>query len=279
MAVRRIVVVCAAVLLAGCGTKPSQTTATESPRPALNAGTISPAPDKKKDSRETPAPKPDTPKVTPPQPETPKVDVDGLIAEMKANAGRVRSDSNPGAEALKRLTDAVPPTHPRRADVYKALSETADRVTVSDVGLYLPWLAKYAGTENAAAMLALARRNTGYFPEACEAAFARLAEIKDPATIAPIAAMLGDAEAKVRAEAAKALKQIGAPAEKVVQSRAAANGPDGKSNDAGVRRAALEILAAVGTADSLPLLESLAKDAAVAEEAKKAAAAIKSRAK
>ncbi len=266
MAGRRLVVVCAImmlVVLAGCGKKTAKETSGDTQPPPVSGlpGVNLP---NKKDKKE-------------PQ----STDFDILVSDMKMHAGKLKTDTSSGGyETLKRLTDNIKPDHPRRAEVYKALTETAGKVSSVDRDQYLYWAVKYAGKENAAELLTIASKEYSN-PGVCEGAFARLVEFKDPSTFEPIAALLTDFVGKLRLESAKALRGIGAPAEKAVQPYAGPTRPDGKSNDFVLRTVAVQILGDIGTADSLPLLKSLFNDKAttVAELAKKAAEEIQARAK
>ena len=78
---------------------------------------------------------------------------------MKMHAGKLKTDTSSGGyETLKRLTDNIKPDHPRRAEVYKALDGDRRESPAVDRPQYLYWATKYAGTENAAELLAIARQ-------------------------------------------------------------------------------------------------------------------------
>jgi hypothetical protein len=269
MSGRRISIVCfamALVALAGCGKKSSSQSSTEPSNPNPIAGGPGPiGPGGDKDKKEPPKPSFET-----------------YVADMQTYAGKARTTSTPsGQETLKKLTDNIPSTHERRAEVYKALTQTADKLHPADKAQYVWWATKYAGPENAADLLAIARSYAADVKTSptSQAAFARLTELKEPSTFAPIAAMLNDSAGLLRLESAKALKSIGSPAEKAVQPYAGPTGPGGKANDSLLRAKAIEILGEIGTKDSIPLLQSMFNDplSLIANAAKSAVAAIQLR--
>ena len=269
MALRRVAVVCIAVGFAGivgCGKKSTTQSGTESSSPPNPVGGVGPITPGVKDKKDPPKPSFET-----------------LVADMQTYAGKKQTTSTPsGHQTLTLLTENIPPTHARRAEVYKALTQTAERLPAAENAQYIWWATKYAGLENAADLLAIARKYTAVAVSGtCQAAFERMVELKEPTTFAPIAAMLSDSDGLLRLESSKALKGIGSPAEKAVQPYAGPTGPGGKANDALLRAKAIEVIGDIGTKDSIPLLQSMFNDSTsiIATAAKAAVAAIQLRAK
>jgi HEAT repeat protein len=157
--------------------------------------------------------------------------------------------TNPDRDRLNRAFDVfrtIRPDHPRRADAAKALERLID---ISDRGLrsdVAKVLATLAGPDN---VLALVR-----FLE-LEDFFGRnevwdaLAKLKDPRSAEIFASYL----TKDRDRAARALIDLGPPAEKAVQKYLS-------HNDAGIRRKACEILQEIGTKASGRALTTLTQD-------------------
>lgn len=262
MTSHRLAGVCAAVLLtglAGCGKKDTKQSADSSP-PQVSP--VAPGGLGSKDKKDGMKP-----------------DFDVMLSELKVTAGKPKTDERPsGSTVLARFTSTFPPSHERRAEVYKALVEIATGpLPDKERESYIYWVARYAGKENVANLLSLART----YPAASSEVFKRLGELKEPSTFPAIAAMLNDKEGVLRLRSASTLKAIGAPAEKAVQPYARPTGPDGKPNDFVLRTVAVQILGEIGTAESLPLLQSLFNDmtSTIADLAKKASVAIQTRAK
>jgi hypothetical protein len=261
-----LIVAVALAAFVGCGKKSSSQSSTEPSNSGPIAGGPGPIGPGGKDKKEQPKPTYET-----------------YIADMKTYAGKQKTGSTPsGQQTLTLLTENVPPTHERRAEVYKALLETAEKLPIAEKAQYVLWATRYAGPENAADLLAIARAYSSVeLSGTCKEAFKRLVELKEPSTFAPIAAMLNDSAGLLRLESAKALKGIGASAEKAVQPYAGPIGPGGKANDFLLRVKAIEILGDIGTADSIPLLQSAGKDtnSTIASGAATALAAIQARKK
>ena len=270
MASHRFAVVIATILItiiAGCGKKSGKSTESNEP--------VTPAP--------APGPGPATPSIKGKKDPT-KPDFDIMLSEMRMTAGKPKTDVRPsGSTTLSQFTSTFPPSHERRAEAYAAFVETAGKVVAKERAQYLYWAARYAGKENVADLLTIAREYAVDVKTSAtsSAAFTRLAELKEPSTFPALAAMLSDKVGLVTLESKAALKAIGTPAEKAVQPYATPTGPGGKANDFLLRASAVEILGGIGTVDSLPLLQSLYKDNAttIADAAKKAVADIQSRAK
>ena len=210
MAGRRLVGICAAVLIigfAGCGKKAATQVGGDSSPPVVVA----------------PGPEPgSTPVGAKGKKETPKPDFDILLSEMKLTAGKPKTDVRPsGQTVLARLTDTFPPTHERRAEVYAALTETAAKLSATDRPQYVYWAARYAGKENVADLLDIARLYATDVKTSAtsQAAFTRLAELKEPSTFPAIAAMLGDKVGLLCTGVGQTLRAIGSPAEKAVSLR------------------------------------------------------------
>ncbi len=204
-------------------------------------------------------------------------DIDGLIADFRAKM--TTSELGATHDALGRMLKAVPPTHPRRADVYKVLREAYDRAdpyTRLSVESAVP---AYASPADLPELVALAEKAGPGRPGLYGGTAERLKDWKDPAAI-PVAVRWwqGKPFDSLDPRAEDALRGFGPAAEPAVRPYIQPK-YDGRSLDVDRRRGAIRLLGEIGTADSLPDLKVLLTDPApvLREDAEKAIAAIEAR--
>jgi hypothetical protein len=208
---------------------------------------------------------------------------DSVLAEFRAKGVKMHGlDSDANFLLLKKLKETIPPTHPRRADAFRAMAEvgtkTEDRINKPE---FLVAAASYAGKDEVPDLLNLVKQEQ-YNVELYRAAVKQLKVLKDPRCVPAAVEWFATREINgFNRDASELLRAIGPPAESAVQPYTLEKLPSGKYNDnIELRVEAIAILRDIGTADSLPTLNSLQKDPAprIRKEAQAAAKAIQERA-
>lgn len=198
-----------------------------------------------------------------------------LLAVVKALKDGIAAQ-NPAAinNADQQLTKAYRPDHPRRAEIFKGLLECC---AVSDPKGYGKRAAfvgalKWSSKDDVGTLCSLLVASGGE-----SVVFLKLKEYKDPRSAETLAAFL--AVPLKTSEAAAALKEIGAEAERAVLPYAMKAAPNGAAIPFATRLAAIDLLGDIGTADSVPVLRQGTADLTVQAAANKALAKVLARAK
>jgi hypothetical protein len=193
-----------------------------------------------------------------------KTDFDSVLAMFRETTAKYDPRTMAWGYALRGLRKYIPPDHPRHAEVFHALVKLG-RDKKSDPyakDSLLGIATEYAGKDEVPEVVALVdeERNS---QSLYAVAIKRLKELKDPSCIpAAVRWWTTRSNGRVDAQADALLRALGPAAEKAIQPYAAPNPPMVPIQEIAIRRAAISLLADIGTANSLPVLQSVLSDKA-----------------